>query len=138
MNPGKILLVEDNEDDQLLCVKAFKKNNMLNEIVIANDGEEAVQILSDKTLTPPALILLDLKLPKLSGIEVLQKIRADDRLKFIPVVVLTSSRELKDLQNAYLSGANSYICKPIDFNEFSDSVLEVGLYWLSLNESLSS
>ncbi len=138
MNSGKILLVEDNEDDQLLCVKAFKKNNMQNEIVIANDGEEAVNILKDETLTPPVLILLDLKLPKLSGIEVLQKIRADSRLKFIPVVVLTSSRELKDLQNAYLSGANSYICKPIDFNEFSDSVLEVGMYWLSLNESLSN
>lgn len=138
MNRGKILLVEDNEDDQVLCLKAFKKNNIPNEIVIANDGEEALMLLLDVARTPPALILLDLNLPKINGIEVLQKIRSEDRLKLIPVVVLTSSREVKDLRAAYLAGANSYICKPVDFQQFSQSVLEVGLYWLSLNESFLS
>lgn len=137
-----ILLVEDNPDDIALTLRAFKKNNMLNEVVIVKDGAEALDYLfgtgAYKDRDPrdtPSLVLLDLKLPKIGGNEVLKRIRADERTKLLPVVVLTSSREERDLIESYSCGANSYIRKPVDFNEFIEAVRQVGVYWLLLNES---
>jgi CheY-like chemotaxis protein len=137
-----ILLVEDNEDDVALTQRALKKNKILNEVVVARTGLEAVDYMfgqgayagRDKNATP-AVILLDIKLPKLDGIQVLQRLRADDVLKLVPVVMLTSSKEQEDLLNSYKSGANSYIRKPVDFEQFSKVVQELGLYWLLLNEA---
>ena len=136
-----ILLVEDNPDDELLAVRALRKNNIGNEIVIARDGVEAMDYLfgtgqySGRDLSEmPQIILLDLKLPKIDGLEVLRRIRSDDRTKLLPVAVLTSSREEKDLVDSYSLGANSYIRKPVDFDQFCESVRQLGLYWLVLNE----
>ncbi|MBI5361198.1 MAG: response regulator [Planctomycetes bacterium] len=136
-----ILLVEDNPDDVDLTLRAFKKNNILNEIVIARDGAEAMDFLSaagkfaGRDLDDvPQVILLDLKLPKVDGLEILRRIRSDERTKLCPVVILTSSKEEIDLLNGYKSGANSYIRKPVDFNQFSEAVRQLGLYWLVLNE----
>nr|WP_184040547.1 response regulator [Chitinivorax tropicus] len=138
-----ILLVEDNPDDEMLALRAFKKNNISNEIVVARDGVEALDYLfgtgahADRTESVhPALILLDLKLPKLDGLGVLKALREDARTQLIPVVVLTTSKEEDDLLKCYSLGANSYIRKPVDFNQFIDAVRQVGLYWLVLNESL--
>ncbi|MEW9900686.1 response regulator [Chitinivorax sp. PXF-14] len=138
-----ILLVEDNPDDEMLALRAFKKNNITNEIVVARDGVEALDYLFGNagyagrdTSHQPALILLDLKLPKMDGLEVLKALRADARTRLIPVVVLTTSKEEDDLLKSYTFGANSYIRKPVDFNQFIDAVRQVGLYWLVLNESL--
>ncbi len=136
-----ILLVEDNPDDEALTVRAFKKNNIRNELVVTRDGAEALDYLfgtggyagRDITVTP-AVILLDLKLPKVDGLEVLRKLRADERTRNLPVVILTSSKEEQDLLNGYKLGANSYICKPVDFNQFMEAVRQLGLYWLVLNE----
>jgi CheY-like chemotaxis protein len=136
-----ILLVEDNPDDEKLTVRALKKNNIANEVVIARDGVEALDYLfgtgahagRDAKLLP-ALVLLDLKLPKLDGHEVLRRIRADERTKRMAVVILTTSKEEQDLTNAYNDGANSYIRKPVDFTEFTEVVRQLGLYWLVLNE----
>ena len=136
-----ILLVEDNPDDEKLTVRALKKNNVMNEVVSARDGVQAVEYLfgtgahagRDVNETP-ALVLLDLKLPKMDGLEVLKKIRADERTRRTPVVILTSSKEEQDLMNGYNLGANSYIRKPVDFNQFMDAVKQLGLYWLVLNE----
>jgi len=137
-----ILLVEDNPDDQILTLRALKKNNILNEVVIAQDGQEAVDFLfaqgkfadRDPNSTPQ-LVLLDLKLPKLDGFAVLERIRADERTKFLPVVILTSSKEDQDLLRGYSLGANSYVRKPVDFPQFLEAVKQLGLYWLVLNET---
>ena len=137
MNDKPILLIEDNPDDRDLTIRAFKKNNVLNPIVVAMDGDEALTMLlgdhhSDQD--SPALILLDLKLPKVDGLEVLRRIRADQRTRVLPVVVLTSSKEDEDLRRAYDLGANGYVRKPIAFTEFTEAVHTLGLYWLLLNQ----
>lgn len=141
MNPNIILLIEDNPDDVDLTLLAFKRNNIANEIVVARDGQEAVdmllgdgpQSLQSRRLTP-ALILLDLNMPKLSGIEVLQRIRNDERTRMLPVVILTSSKEERDLFDSYSLGCNSYIRKPVDLEQFIEASRQLGLYWLVLNE----
>lgn len=141
MGDKMILLVEDNPDDEALTVRAFRKNNIRNEVVVARDGAEALEYLfgtgayagRDITVTP-AVILLDLKLPKVDGLEVLRRLRADERTRNLPVVILTSSKEEQDLLNGYKLGANSYIRKPVDFNQFMEAVRQLGLYWLVLNE----
>ena len=136
-----ILLVEDNPDDEALTLRAFKRNNILNEVVVAHDGVEALDFLfatgqyEGRDLSVmPSLILLDLKLPKLDGMEVLRTLQGDPRTKRLPVVVLTSSKEDQDLLQSYELGANSYVRKPIDFNQFNEAVKQLGLYWLVLNE----
>lgn len=141
MNDRTILLVEDNPNDVALTLRALRKNNILNEIDTVRDGAEALDYLlrqgnyadRDKDAMP-AVVLLDLKLPKLSGIEVLQRLRADERTKLLPVVILTSSKEDQDLIDGYRFGANSYVRKPVDFTQFSQAVLQLGLYWMVLNE----
>lgn len=136
-----ILLVEDNPDDELLTLRALKKNNILNEVIVARDGAEALDYLfgagmyADRdTSLMPQVVLLDLKLPKLDGLEVLQQLRADQRTELLPVVILTSSDEEQDIVDSYRLGANSYIRKPVDFDQFSDAVQQLGLYWLVLNK----
>lgn len=135
MNEKVILLIEDNPDDVDLTIRAFKKNNISNQIVIARDGEEALEKLFGPKRVLPAVILLDLKLPKIDGLEVLRRIRKDDRTKLMPVVILTSSKEDKDRINGYSLGANSYVRKPVDFAKFIEAVKQLGLYWLLLNEA---
>ena len=137
-----ILLVEDNPDDEALTLRALKKNNIMNEVVVARDGVEALDYLFGKGVYAerdmslmPNLILLDLKLPKMDGLEVLRHLRADDRTKILPVVILTSSKEEQDLINGYSLGANSYVRKPVDFSQFIEAVRQLGLYWFVLNES---
>lgn len=145
MHEGVILLVEDNRDDQDLTLRALRRNNIQNDIVIANDGVEALNYLfaegahSDRDPSrTPVLVLLDLKLPKVDGFQVLTRLRADPRTSLVPVVVLTSSREQRDLVESYRSGANSYIQKPVDFMEFMEAVRQLGLYWLIHNQIPSS
>ena len=129
-----ILLVEDNPDDVDLTIRALKKSKIANEVVVAGDGEEALELLLGKTRLVPAVILLDLKLPKIDGLEILRRIRADNRTRLLPVVILTSSNEESDLMQGYELGANSYMRKPVDFNHFMEAVQTLGLYWLILNE----
>ena len=136
-----ILLVEDNPDDVKLTLRAFKRNNMLNPIVVARDGVEALDFLFARGAyaeragkPPPTLVILDLKLPRLDGLEVLRAIRGDERTKFIPVVILTSSKEQQDLMQGYALGANSYVRKPVDFTEFMEAVRLLGIYWLMTNQ----
>ena len=136
-----ILLVEDHPDDEELTMRALKKNNIMNEVVVARDGVQALEYLFGTGAHAgrdmdcmPQIILLDLKLPKIDGLEVLRRLRADDRTKFLPVVVLTSSKEEQDIVKSYQLGANSYVRKPVDFQEFSQAVQNLGLYWLILNE----
>jgi two-component system response regulator len=136
-----ILLVEDNPDDEELTVRALKKNNVSNSLVVARDGVEALDYLfgtgpytGRDTATLPGLVLLDLKLPKIDGLEVLRRIRADERTRRMPVTVLTSSKEEQDVIKSYNLGANSYIRKPVDFDQFTEAVRQLGLYWLLLNE----
>ena len=142
MSDKVILLVEDNPDDEALTLRALKKNNIQNDVVVARDGVEALDYLfgtgnhtGRDTSVLPSATLLDLKLPKIDGLEVLKKIRADERTKFMPVVILTSSKEEQDLINGYKLGANSYIRKPVDFSQFIEAVRQLGLYWLLLNEA---
>ncbi len=137
-----ILLVEDNPDDEVLTRRALKKNNIGNEVVVARDGVEALDYLfatgayeGRDTSVTPQVVLLDLKLPKIDGLEVLRRLRADERTKLLPVVILTSSREQQDLVDSYGYGANSYIRKPVDFAQFVEAVRQLGLYWLVLNET---
>ena len=137
----KILLVEDNPDDEALSLRAFRKSNVVNEVLIARDGVEALDYLfgtgahaGRDPRDTPAVVLLDLKLPRVDGLEVLRKIRSDPRTKHTPVVILTSSREEQDVTRGYDLGANSYIRKPVDFEQFNECVRQLGLYWLLLNE----
>lgn len=136
-----ILLVEDNPNDVLLTKRAFEKSHIANEMVVAGDGEEALDYLFHRGKFAalareeiPAIVLLDLKLPKRDGLEVLHEIRSNPDMKLLPVIVLTSSTEERDLVCSYEFGANSYIQKPVDFNAFVDAVIQLGLYWLILNE----
>ena len=142
MSNKVILLVEDNPDDEELTLRALKKNNIQNEVIVARDGVEALDYLfgtgryAGRDVTQvPSVTLLDLKLPRIDGLEVLKRMRADERTKFLPVVILTSSKEEQDLLNGYALGANSYIRKPVDFSQFIDAVRQLGLYWLLLNEA---
>ena len=140
-----ILLVEDNPDDVELTLRAFRKNNIANKVIIARDGAEALDYLfatgayadrnADET---PRVILLDLKLPKVDGLQVLERLRADERTSLTPVVILTSSKEEQDLVSGYRTGANSYVRKPVDFNRFVEAVHQIGLYWLLINETPES
>ncbi len=135
-----ILLVEDNLDDVDLTLRAFKKNNIANQIIVARDGVEALDYLfargphADRDPGELSLVLLDLKLPRVNGLEVLEQLRADERTRLLPVVILTSSKEEQDLIKGYALGANSYIRKPVDFGQFMEAVRQLGLYWLVLNE----
>ena len=138
----EILLVEDNVDDLELTLHALRKENLANHIHVARDGEEALEFLfcngthSDRSFDrPPKLVLLDLKLPKVDGMEVLKRMKSDARTRTIPVVILTSSKEERDLVQGYGLGANSYIQKPVDFQQFRDTVKTAGLYWLLINQS---
>lgn len=141
MNEKAILLVEDNPDDVALTMRALKKQNIMNEVVVAKDGVEALDLLfgtgpyagHDRVM--PQVVLLDLKLPKINGLEVLQRLRADERTRLLPVIILTSSKEEKDIIEGYKLGANSYVRKPVDFNQFTEAVRQLGLYWLLLNET---
>jgi two-component system response regulator len=141
MDDTVILLVEDNADDEMLTLRALRKHSIRNEVVVMRDGAEALDWLFARgpysgrnSSIVPQVVLLDLKLPKLNGLEVLRAIRADPRTKRLPVVLLTSSREDQDVAAGYDSGANSYVRKPIDFTEFAEAVRALGLYWLVLNE----
>ncbi len=142
MSRKNILLVEDNPDDVLLTRRALQKNNILNELVVAEDGVEALDYLFGQgkyagrdVRIQPQVILLDIKLPRMDGIEVLRRIRANESTRLLPVVMLTSSSEERDRLETYSLGANSYIRKPVDFHQFIDAVRQLGLYWLVLNES---
>jgi two-component system response regulator len=137
---GKILIIDDSADDVTLTLRALKKNNITNAVDIATDGEEALRYLFPPGESPdgrqdtlPALILLDLNMPKVSGLEVLRSIRADPRTKYLPVVVLTTSTEERDIVNTYDLGANSFVRKPVAFDEFLDAVRVLGMYWLLVN-----
>jgi two-component system, response regulator len=137
-----ILLVEDNPDDELLTLRALRKNNVLNKVVVARDGVEALDYLfgtgghsGRDTAIMPQLILLDLKLPKIDGLEVLKRLRADERTRLLPVVILTSSREEQDMLDGYGFGANSYVRKPVNFEQFVQAIEQLKLYWLILNEA---
>ncbi len=142
MEEKTILLVEDNPDDEALTVRALKKNNIGNNLVVAHDGAEALDFLfgtgayaSRDIHNLPQIVLLDLNLPKVGGLEVLRRIREAENTRLLPVVILTSSKEEQDLIKGYSLGANSYVRKPVDFNEFVEAVRQLGLYWLILNES---
>jgi CheY-like chemotaxis protein len=140
VNPGKILLVEDNPDDVALTMRALKSHNITNEVIVAQDGAQAIDYLfgaegSSESDELPAVVLLDLKLPKVNGMEVLHRIRSDERTRLLPVVILTSSDEERDVIEGYSQGANSYVRKPVDFVEFTQAAKQLGLYWLLMNQA---
>ncbi|RZM75477.1 response regulator [Leptolyngbya iicbica] len=130
-----ILLVEDNPDDEALTLRALRRNNLQNEIIVARSGQEALDTLSQLSVLP-CVVLLDLRLPKIPGLEVLRQIRAHDRWHSLPVVLLTSSKEDRDIAEGYALGANSYVCKPVDFQQFTTAVSQLGLYWAVINEPM--
>ncbi len=141
MNEHVILIVEDNSSDEELTLRALKKSNIGNKVVVVRDGSAALEYLFARgayaerdTKDLPQVVLLDLNLPKMGGLDVLRAIRADERTKILPVVILTSSKEDKDLVAGYESGANSYIVKPVDFTQFAEAVRQLGMYWLVLNQ----
>jgi len=134
MQNKKILLVEDNPDDVELTLRAFRKVNLANDMDVVIDGEEALKYLKEHESGLPVVVLLDLKLPKMDGLEVLRRMRAAEATRLLPVVIMTSSREERDLIDGYRFGANSYIRKPVNFEQFVDSVRTLGIYWLLLNE----
>jgi CheY-like chemotaxis protein len=134
MTPQLIVLVEDNPDDQALTLRALKKNGIVHDIVVLSDGVEALDYLLTSGTPLPPLVLLDLKLPKIDGLEVLKRLRAEPRTSLLPIVILTSSNEDRDLVEGYRLGANSYVRKPVDFNQFTEAVRQLGLYWLVLNQ----
>jgi len=144
VNHGKILLVEDNPDDVALTLRALKSHNITNEVIVAQDGVQAIDYLfgsKEEQRAPtdlPAVVLLDLKLPKINGMEVLQRIRSEERTKVLPVVILTSSDEERDVIDGYKLGANSYVRKPVDFVEFTKAAQQLGLYWLLMNRAAPS
>ena len=138
---GTILLVEDNPDDEALTLRALRKHKIANEVIVAHDGVEALEWLFGEgphagrdTSHQPQVILLDLNMPRLSGLEVLERIRADPRTAAVPVVVLTSSKQEEDVMSSYAKGANSYVRKPVDFSEFAHAVQQLGVYWLLVNQ----
>jgi two-component system response regulator len=142
MSAKTILLIEDNPKDEALTLRALRKSGIVNEVAVTRDGAEALDFLfstgayaARNPAEVPTLVLLDLNLPKVGGFEVLKRLRADERLKLLPVVILTSSDEEKDLIEGYERGANSYVRKPVEFSEFANAVQQLGLYWLILNES---
>ena len=135
MNNSLIALVEDNADDEALTMRALKKHGIANDIVVLRDGVEALAFLLAPDQPLPQLVLLDLNLPRISGLEVLERLRSEERTKLLPVVILTSSNEERDLNSGYRLGANSYVRKPVDFVQFSEAVHQLGLYWLLLNLS---
>ena len=138
MKDKVIFLVEDNPDDELLTLRALKNNNISNEVIVARDGQQALDYFFGEgasARTTPTVMLLDLKLPKVDGLEVLRRIRADERTHMQPIVILTSSKEEQDLLTSYRLGANSYIRKPVDFSQFLEAIRQLGLYWLVLNET---
>jgi len=141
MNKKRILLVEDNPDDEALTLHAFASHQIANEVVVARDGVEALDYLfrtgphAGTSPCPPTVVLLDIKLPRIDGLEVLRRIRADERTRLLPVVLLTSSDEEEDRVRGYALGANSYVRKPVDFDSFVQAAGQMGMYWLLLNES---
>lgn len=137
MTDRPILLVEDNADDEKLTLRALRKNNVLNEVVVARDGVEALDYLfeRDRSLPLPQVILLDLNLPRINGVEVLRRVRDDERTKILPVVILSSSRQEEDIARSYAYGANAYVRKPVDFAEFTDAIKTLGLFWFLLSEA---
>ena len=138
MTSRSILLVEDNPDDEVLTLRALKKNNIVNEVTVARDGAQALELLfpgNGADALIPGLILLDLKLPKVDGLEVLHKIRADKRTEIVPVVILTSSKLDDDVLASYRGGANAYVRKPVKFADFAEAVSTLGVFWLLLNEA---
>lgn len=134
MRDGTILLVEDNEDDEKLTLRAFKKNGIANPVHVARDGQEALDYLAEDAHPAPAIVLLDLRLPKVSGLDVLRAVRAEPRLQLVPVIILTSSKEEQDVITGYKLGCNSYVRKPVNFEQFTEAARQLGLYWLLLNE----
>ena len=129
-----ILLVEDNPDDRDLTMMALKGSKIANEIDIARDGEEALEYFEDRSRPLPVLVLLDLKLPRIMGLDVLKRLRADERTKLVPIVVLTGSSEESDRYQSYVEGVNAYVVKPVEFSNFSDAVKQLGLFWLVINQ----
>lgn len=135
MNTSLIALVEDNPDDEALTLRALKKHGIANDIVVLRDGVEALEFLLAADQPLPQLVLLDLNLPRINGLEVLQRLRSEPRTQLLPIVILTSSNEERDLMEGYRLGANSYVRKPVDFLQFSEAVYQLGLYWLVLNQT---